>query len=78
MLDYLWAGLPVVATRGDALGDLVEREGLGRTVRPGDVDGFAAACRELLDDAGAPGAPPASGSPTLRPALRWERGRRAR
>jgi glycosyltransferase involved in cell wall biosynthesis len=53
VLDYLWAGLPVVATRGDSMAALVEREGLGRTAAPGDVDGFAMACRELLDDAGA-------------------------
>ena len=26
ILDYLWAGLPVVASRGDALAELVERE----------------------------------------------------
>ena len=26
ILDYLWAGLPVVTSAGDALGDLVERE----------------------------------------------------
>lgn len=50
VLDYLWAGLPVVGTRGDALADLVEREGLGRTAAPGDAEAFAAACRSLLDD----------------------------
>jgi glycosyltransferase involved in cell wall biosynthesis len=50
VLDYLWAGLPVVCARGDALADLVEREGLGRTVTPGDVEAFADACRSLLDD----------------------------
>jgi glycosyltransferase involved in cell wall biosynthesis len=50
ILDYLWAGLPVVASSGDVLGDLVAARGLGRAVEPGDVDGFAAACRALLDD----------------------------
>jgi glycosyltransferase involved in cell wall biosynthesis len=50
ILDYLWAGLPVVASRGDALGDLVEARGLGEAVEPGDVDGFAAGCRALLGD----------------------------
>jgi glycosyltransferase involved in cell wall biosynthesis len=50
ILDYLWAGLPVVTSSGDALGDLVEARGLGRTVAPGDVEGFAAACRALLND----------------------------
>jgi glycosyltransferase involved in cell wall biosynthesis len=53
VLDYLWAGLPVVATRGDTMAALVEREGLGRTAAPGDVEGFAMACHELLDDAAA-------------------------
>ena len=50
MLDYLWASLPVVCTGGDALGDLVERRGLGLTVAPGDGEGFAAACSALLED----------------------------
>ena len=49
VLDYLWSGLPVVATRGDALADLVESHGLGRTVAAGDDAGFAAACRDLLE-----------------------------
>ena len=34
LLDCFWAGLPVVTTSGDSLGDLVERRGLGRTVPP--------------------------------------------
>jgi Glycosyl transferases group 1 len=50
VLDYLWAGLPMVLTRGDSMADLADRRGLGATVDPGDVDGFAAACAELLDD----------------------------
>jgi glycosyltransferase involved in cell wall biosynthesis len=48
VLDYLWAGLPVVCTSGDALADVVEREGLGRTVPPGDPGEFADACAALL------------------------------
>jgi glycosyltransferase involved in cell wall biosynthesis len=50
LLDYFWAGLPVVTTRGDVLSDLVERRRLGRTVGFGDVDGWARAISELLDD----------------------------
>jgi glycosyltransferase involved in cell wall biosynthesis len=50
ILDYFWAGLPVVATRGDVLSDLIEREHVGRTVAPGDDRAFAAACEALLDD----------------------------
>ena len=52
ILDYLWAGLPVVASSGDALGDMVADRGLGRAVEPGDVDAFATACAALLDDSG--------------------------
>jgi glycosyltransferase involved in cell wall biosynthesis len=51
ILDYLWAGLPVVTSSGDALGDLVASRGLGRAVEPGDPAAFAGACRELLEDA---------------------------
>ena len=50
IVDYLWAGLPVVTSGGDALGELVRARGLGRAVAPGDAEGFAAACAELLDD----------------------------
>lgn len=53
IVDYLWAGLPVVATGGDALGDLVGDRQLGRAVAPGDPAAFAAACAELLDDGAA-------------------------
>jgi glycosyltransferase involved in cell wall biosynthesis len=70
ILDYLWAGLPVVTTGGDALGDLVAARGLGRAVEPGDVDAFAAACRVLLDDAGAREDARARIA-ELRPELRW-------
>ncbi len=48
--DYLWAGLPVLATTGDALGERVAAEGAGRTVAPGDDAALAAAAAELLDD----------------------------
>jgi len=50
IVDYLWAGLPVVTSSGDVLGDLVGARGLGRAVAPGDHQAFAAACAELLAD----------------------------
>ena len=50
VLDHFWAGLPSVVSGGDAIGDLVERRGLGRAVAPGDVGAFTAACAQLLDD----------------------------
>ena len=52
ILDYLWASLPVVATEGDVLADLVEARGLGLTVPPADVDALEDALFRLLDDEG--------------------------
>jgi len=50
ILDYLWAGLPVVATQGDAFAELIERRQLGVTVPPEDADALAEALYRLLDD----------------------------
>jgi hypothetical protein len=50
VLDYLWAGLPIVTTEGDTFAELVESRGLGFTVRPGDVAGLHDALRDLLTD----------------------------
>jgi glycosyltransferase involved in cell wall biosynthesis len=52
MLDYLWASLPMVCTRGDVFASLVEQQDLGLAVDAGDVEGLAAALdRVLYDDA---------------------------
>jgi len=51
ILDYLWAGLPIVTTGGDTFGDLVEAEGLGFSVAAQDVDALEEALFRLLDDA---------------------------
>src|SRR4051794_5121139 len=53
MLDCFWAGLPVVTTTGDVLGDLVDRRGLGRVVPPRDVAAWATALETLLDSSDA-------------------------
>jgi glycosyltransferase involved in cell wall biosynthesis len=50
ILDYLWAGLPVLCTRGDALADEVERAGLGATVAPGDTEGWVLEIEDLAAD----------------------------
>jgi glycosyltransferase involved in cell wall biosynthesis len=50
ILDYMWAGLPIVATRGDTFADLIARHDLGRVVPGGDVEAVAAALIELLAD----------------------------
>jgi glycosyltransferase involved in cell wall biosynthesis len=50
LLDYVWAGLPIVTTRGDALSEVVEERGLGRAVEAGDATGYAEALDALLAD----------------------------
>jgi hypothetical protein len=48
VLDYLWAGLPMVLTAGDVLADEVAAAGLGLTVAAGDVAGLEQALAQLL------------------------------
>jgi glycosyltransferase involved in cell wall biosynthesis len=67
ILDYLWAGLPMVLTEGDTLADLVARHGAGVTVPPGDVEGIAEGLRHMLHHPPAPDAAAA-----LARGLRWE------
>lgn len=48
ILDYLWAGLPIVATNGDTFEAIIEGNMLGKTVPPGNVELLAEAITELL------------------------------
>jgi glycosyltransferase involved in cell wall biosynthesis len=48
LLDYFWARLPIVTTSGDVLGDLVEEQGLGRTVDDGDIGAWVEAIEDTL------------------------------
>ncbi len=50
VLDYLWAGLPIVTTAGDAFAELVARHDLGAVVPAEDVDALADALVRLLSD----------------------------
>jgi hypothetical protein len=50
MLDYLWAGMPIVATDGDSFGRLIRSEGLGVVVPERDSDAMAAALERALYD----------------------------
>jgi glycosyltransferase involved in cell wall biosynthesis len=52
LLDYVWAGLPIVTTRGDPLARLVTARRLGRAVDFEDADAYAEAILGLLDDEG--------------------------
>jgi glycosyltransferase involved in cell wall biosynthesis len=69
MVDLLWLGLPVVATRGGAMSGIVEAVGAGRIVAPGDAAELAAAVVALLADPDARERAGAAGS-------RWAEGRR--
>jgi GT2 family glycosyltransferase len=50
ILDYIWASLPVVATRGDSLAEFIEAHGVGLTVEPGDVDDLESALYRIITD----------------------------
>lgn len=49
MMDYIWAGLPIVATEGDFMGEVVQRYGLGKIVPCQDEEALAAALIEMLE-----------------------------
>jgi len=50
ILDYLWAGLPMVVTEGDHFAELVHAEGLGIVVPAGDVEALSFALEKVLFD----------------------------
>jgi glycosyltransferase involved in cell wall biosynthesis len=50
VLDYIWAGLPIITGAGDVLGEMVHREGLGLAVAPGDERGFYLALERLTGE----------------------------
>lgn len=50
ILDYLWAGLPIVTTEGDSFGDLVEKEDLGASIPERDQAALVAALQKYLYD----------------------------
>ena len=70
VLEYIWAGLPVVATTGDATSDLIASYGLGRQVPPGDDAAVANAIAALVDEAPAARA---NAFTQARSELNWER-----
>lgn len=50
ILDYFWAGLPIVCTDGDTLALQISENGLGRVVPPRDVGALETALEEMLFD----------------------------
>lgn len=47
ILDYVWAGLPILCSDGDSFADLVRERGLGEVVTPGDPQAIAEAVERL-------------------------------
>ena len=50
VLDYLWAGLPVICTAGDTMAETVESRQLGATVPPEDLEAVVAAIDRMAAD----------------------------
>jgi hypothetical protein len=69
-LEYIWAGLPIVATAGDATSDLVAQHGLGEVTAVGDVHAVASAIDRLLRE---PRRERAAAFAAARQALSWDR-----
>lgn len=49
LLDYIWAGLPMVVTEGDVLSEEVSQFDLGKVVSSGDVDHLSRVLLGLLE-----------------------------
>ncbi len=70
VLDCIWAGLPIIATAGDAMADWVQAENLGRVIPTGDAPAMSTAIQEVL---AAGGRAAFQGSfENLRARLRWD------
>jgi glycosyltransferase involved in cell wall biosynthesis len=69
MLEYIWAGVPMVATKGDATSEIVTRYQLGKVVGYGDVGEVANAIKEML---ARPKADYQTALSAARTALSWE------
>jgi len=50
ILDYIWAGVPVVSSSGDSMQEIIEKNGIGICVSPGDVSGYADAIKKAVFD----------------------------
>ena len=72
VLDYIWAGLPMVLAAGDSMSDMVQEHGLGILVPPRDVEALARALQAILSQPDPRGAY-APLFEALRPRLTWEK-----
>lgn len=72
ILDYLWAGLPVIATQGDSLSRMIDSHGFGITVPPEDVGALVSAIKRLRNDADLYDAAKKAAT-ALAPEMTWDR-----
>ncbi len=71
VLDYLWAGLPMVLTEGDVLAEEIANAGLGATVPAGDDGALEDALERVLASP-----PPAERFAAVAQSHTWDRGAR--
>jgi glycosyltransferase involved in cell wall biosynthesis len=50
ILDYLWAGLPIITSKGDSWAEQVDARGLGITVSCGDIEDVVQAILTMASD----------------------------
>ncbi len=50
ILDYLWAGLPIITSKGDSWAEQVDARGLGITVSCGDIEDVVQAILTMAND----------------------------
>jgi glycosyltransferase involved in cell wall biosynthesis len=70
LLDCIWAGLPIVTSTGESIGEIVSEQNLGLVVECGDVDAYAQAIGDVID-AGRDAF--AEGFRATRPLFEWAR-----
>lgn len=70
ILDYLWAGLPVVSSDGDAFAEIIRESGCGRVVPPRDPAALAEAIAALRPG-GTERARALEGVSRVRPQFEW-------
>lgn len=73
VLDFLWAGMPVIASSGGSASEIIGKSGGGRLVAPGDLAALAAMLSELLADETARRAMGEAGRSYVLQNLTWEK-----
>lgn len=75
ILDYIWAGLPMILTEGDVMADAAAGAGVARLVPEQNPDAIAQAILEMLDGLADPARAGAmrAGFDTLREEHTWEK-----